>query len=218
MSWPCGSNSNSKAVDVSSAQGSAPTTVAWWQTLLDQYGVQLGFIKATEGITYKNPDVQGTWSACNSVNGVYGTALYHFLDWQYSGAQQADHFWSVVQSLANPPFSSTGTILAVDVEEPNGTSSTGTASITVVNEFMNELTDKLGGVQDTLVIYTNYDTWVNLLGNPTNWRYIALWLSAMDGVSYCPPYTFGDWNNWSFMQYGTATLDGVSTDLDQVSS
>ncbi len=83
---------------------------------------------------------------------------------------------------------------------------------------MNELTAKLGGVQDTLVIYTNRDTWVTLLGNPTNWRYIALWLSAMDGVSYCPPYEFGGWNNWSFMQYGTATLDGVSTDLDQVVS
>lgn len=54
------------------------------------------------------------------------------------------------------------------------------------------------------------------LRNPTNWSYIALWLSAMDGESYCPPYTFGDWINWSYMQYGIATLDGVSTDLDEL--
>ncbi len=31
---------------------------------------------------------------------------------------------------------------------------------------------------------------MRLLGNPTNWSDIAMWLAAMDGESYCPPYTF----------------------------
>ncbi len=149
-------------------------------------------------------------------HGESGTGLYHFLDWQYLGTEQADHFWNTVESLTNPTYNIKGSILVVDVEEPNGTSSTGTPSKTVVNDFINELSNKLGGFQVNLVIYTNKDTWVKLLGNPTNWSYIALWLSAMDGESYCPPHTFGGWVNWSYMQYGIATLDGVSTDLDEL--
>ncbi|MCY0909109.1 MAG: glycoside hydrolase family 25 protein [Sulfobacillus thermotolerans] len=216
MAWSCGSSSNIKGVDVSSAQGNQPTTTDWWQTIRSENGVQFGIIKATEGISYINPYVQASWSACNKVNGAGGTGLYHFLDWQYGGADQAKHFWSVVSSLTSPTYNIKDSILAVDIEEPNGTSSTGTPSMTVVNDFINELTNKLGGFQENLVIYTNEDTWVNLLGNPDTWSYLALWLGAMDGESYCPPYTFGGWVNWSYMQYGSADLDGVTTDLDQL--
>ncbi len=218
MAWPYGNTSNTKGVDISSAQGTAPGTTNWWQTIRSQNGVHFGVIKATEGISYVNPYAQSAWTACNAVNGESGTGLYHFLDWQTSepGAEQADHFWSTMQSLTNPTYNIKGSILAVDIEEPNGSSSTGTPSITVVNDFINELSVKLGGFLGNLVIYTNKDTWVNLLGNPTNWSDIAMWLSAMDGESYCPPYTFGGWVNWSYMQYGIATLDGVSTDLDEL--
>jgi GH25 family lysozyme M1 (1,4-beta-N-acetylmuramidase) len=201
-------------VDVSADQGSQIGTQSYWKSLRTNDNVTLAFIKATEGTSYADPYLSGAWSACNAVNGLDWTYLYHFLDWQYSGTTQANHFWSVISALTNPTFQGTKTVLAVDVEEPNGTSSTGTPSITVVNDFINRLL-VLGANEENLVIYTNQDTWVNELGNPSTWKLLALWLAAPNGISWCPGYTFGGWANWSFMQYGEATLEGYATDLDE---
>lgn len=215
MAWSCGSTSNIKGVDVSADQGSQIGTQSYWNSLRTNNDIKLGSIKATEGTSYVNPYLVDAWTACNAVNGLSETYLYHFLDWQYSGITQANHFWSTVSALSNPTFQATKTVLVVDVEEPNGSSSTGTPSITVVDDFINRLL-VLGANEGNLVIYTNQDTWVNLLGNPSTWSLLALWLAAPNGISWCPDYTFGGWPNWSIMQYGQATLEGVVTDLDEV--
>lgn len=216
MAWSCGSPSHVKGVDVSSAQGVYPASPQWWRTLNREYHIQFGIIKASEGIAYVNPYLQSAWNACTQVNGERATGLYHFLDWQYPGTQQAEHFWQVVQSLDHPPYNAHNSILVLDVEEPNGTSSTATPSVEIVNDFIQALSNRLAGFQENLVIYTNYDTWAKLLNNPTHWSSLALWLGAMDGESCCPPQEFGGWVNWSYMQYGLANLGGMYADLNQL--
>lgn len=162
MAWSCGSSSNIKGVDVSADQGSQIGTESYWSSLKTD-GYRFGFIKATEGTSYKDPYLAGAWSGCNAVNGLDFTYLYHFLDWDTSGETQANHFWSVISGLKDPTFDGYKTVLTVDVEE---NLSTGTPSMTIVNDFINRLL-ALGANSANFVIYTNYDTWVNYLKNPT---------------------------------------------------
>ncbi|MDA8359605.1 MAG: glycoside hydrolase family 25 protein [Actinomycetota bacterium] len=213
MAWSCGSSSNIKGVDVSADQGSQIGTESYWSSL-KQDGYRFGFIKATEGTSYKDPYLAGAWSGCNAVNGLDLTYLYHFLDWDTSGETQANHFWSVISGLRDPTFDSYKTVLAVDVEE---NLSTGTPSMTIVNDFINRLL-ALGANSANFVIYTNYDTWVNYLKNPKTWDYLAVWLAAFNGIAWCPDYTFGGWPNWSYMQYGKETLLGAVTDVDEMNA
>lgn len=212
MAWSCGSTSNTKGIDVSSNNGSSIESESWWRTLRNDDGVQFGIIKATEGTTYTDPYVQSAWSACNAVNSTTGSALYHYLDWNVSGTDQANHFWNVVKALTNPTYSIDKSDLAVDIEGASSSS-----QFTVVEDFMTQMTSLLGGNMSDFLIYTNEITWKNL-GNPTKYSYIALWLAAMNGQTWCPNYTFGGWGDWSFMQYGTATLDGVLCDLDELNA
>lgn len=209
MAWSCGSLSNIRGVDVSAAyQGSPIGTESYWDSLKTD-GYAFGFIQATDGISITNQYLSGAWSGCNAVNGLDRTYLYHFLEWGDGGEAQADHFWSVISALKNPTFDGYKTVLAVDVE-----GATLESQITIVNDFINRMFT-LGANPANFVVYTNESTW-NTLGNPTTWDYLALWLAAGNGRTWCPDYTFGGWPNWSYMQYGTETLLGVPTDVDEI--
>lgn len=122
---------------------------------------------------------------------------------------------------ALPKYRKGLTYFALDVEEPNGTSSTGTPSMTVVEDFINQLAlDLYENVNNNtnFIIYTNEDTWVNLLGNQSIFADTPLWLAALGtSQTYCPPYTFGGWVDWTLMQYTQVNLQGVLTDVNQLS-
>lgn len=218
--WSCGQANPIKGVDVSSNNQSQIQTTAYWTTVQSMGYSGFAFIKATEGTTYVNPYLSGAWSAANQVLGSGNVYLYHFLDWQYSGKAQADNFYTNIKGLTNPGFSIGFTFLALDVEEPNGSSSTGTPSMTVVNDFMNELALNLYGdasVRTNLVMYTNQDTWVTLLGNPSTYSDTLLWLAPLAGQTYCPPYTFGGWVDWTWMQYSdSVVIGGAATDVNEL--
>ena len=66
------------------------------------------------------------------------------------------------------------------------------------------------------MIYTNYDTWFTLLGNPQVYGDLGLWLGAMNGADWCPTYSFGAWTGWSYMQYAIKNLGGVDVDVDEL--
>jgi glycosyl hydrolase family 25 len=80
MAWECGSTSNTRGIDVSSDQESQIGTNSYWQTLRTNNDIKFGFIKATEGTSYTNPYLPAAWSACNAINGLDFTYLYHFVD------------------------------------------------------------------------------------------------------------------------------------------
>ncbi|PSR23585.1 MAG: hypothetical protein C7B45_02095 [Sulfobacillus acidophilus] len=216
MTWSCGSPTHVKGIDVSSAQGLYPCSLTWWRRLRHQYHIQFGIVKASEGISYVNPYLKSSWLACTAANGTQHTGLYHFIDWQYSGTEQAEHFWQTIKPLFNPISRLVDIMLVIDVEEPNGLSSTTKPSRTVLNDFVHSLSKDLDGNQSNLTIYTNYNTWAVLLDNPKDWSTLKLWVAAMNGESGCPPAEFGGWTNWSYMQYGLSELGGVYTDLDQL--
>ncbi len=200
--WTCGSPSYRRGIDISSNNPSETTNPAFWTGAKNE-GVSFAIIKASEGSTYTNPDLPGQYSAATQVLGENSIGLYHFLDWQYPGDQQAQHFYRTISALA-PSFAvSTGLRLWLDVEEPNGTSSTGTPSVDTVTPFMSKLAElcRVGPAQSAGV-YTNRHTWVNLLGNPASFSTHPLWAAEPNGASCCPA-PFGGWNDWTVLQYAT---------------
>ncbi len=210
VNWSCGSSGNRRGVDISSNNVAASQTASFWVNAKSE-GYTFVIIKATEGASYNNPDASAQYSAAESVLGIDAIGFYHFLDWQYSGALQAQNFHTAVSGM-KPAFAyNSGVGLWLDVEEPNGSSSTGAPSIVVINEFMNELASLYGApVTEVAGIYTNQDTWANLLGNPTDYAGNRLWVASPNGATSCPS-GFGGWENWSLMQYGAnATVDGYS--------
>lgn len=88
-------------IDVSNYQGSSFD----WEPYRGR--ISYAFIKATEGLTFTDPDFDRNWSAATAIGIVRGA--YHFLDPAVSGPQQADRFLTV----ANPRE---GDLIMVDVE------------------------------------------------------------------------------------------------------
>ena len=212
MTWSCGNVNYTVGVDVSSNQESQIGTLAYWQSLKNQ-GYGFGIIKATQGTSYTDPYLQSAWTYYNQVFPDAGPWLYHYINWNASGSSQAQHFYNVLKGLANPVVNWTTLQLMIDIEENLGT---GTPSMTIVDDFINELAALVGSTGN-FWIYTNQDTWVDYLGNPTTWSGLALWLAAIpNGQTWCPTYTFGGWADWGIMQYGQATIEGVTTDLDEL--
>jgi GH25 family lysozyme M1 (1,4-beta-N-acetylmuramidase) len=200
-------------VDVTSLyQGSQIGTLAYWQ-YLKSHGYGFAILKATEGTSYTDPYLQAAWQYYNQEFPGAGPWLYHYLDWNSgTGASQAQHFYNTLKGLTNPVVTWATLQLIVDIEETGGS---GSPSMTVVNDFINELSSLHGGTYN-FWIYTNEDTWKTKLGNPSTWSHLGLYLAAMNGQTWCPSYTFGGWTNWGIMQYGQATVEGKTTDLDEL--
>ena len=200
--WTCGSLAFRSGVDISSNNTPETTQSTFWTNARNE-GVSFAVIKVSEGIGYANPALQGQYSAIIQALGEGSVGLYHFLDWQYPGDQQAQHFFETLSSLAPAFTATTGLRLWLDVEEPNGASSTGSPSINVVAAFMSKLAQLFGvGPAQAAGIYTNRDTWVNLLGNPTSFSTHRLWAAEPNGATSCPA-PFGAWSDWTVLQYAT---------------
>lgn len=203
--WSCGSPGNTRGIDVSSNNDPVTKTESFW-TQARAEGVTFAIVKATEGTNYANPDLPSQYGNALQALGAGNVGLYHFLDWQYSGREQALQFHQVVSVLQSAPNPLSGLGFWLDVEEPNGHSSTGQPSITVVSEFIATMAELFQTPQDTVPgIYTNQDTWVNLLGDPWSFSGHPLWLAAPDGISACPA-AFGGWRDWALLQY---SFDGT---------
>lgn len=214
--WSCGSADYARGIDVSPNNDRATTTATFW-TQAQKEGVTFAIIKATEGANYVSPDLPAQYGSSVQALGTDNVGLYHFLDWQYSGREQARLFHQAVSTLSPVPDPLSGLGLWLDVEEPNGNSSTGQPSITVVNEFIATLADLFHTSQERVPgIYTNQDTWVNLLGDPQSFSRHPLWLAAPNGVSTCPG-AFGGWEDWTLLQYSfDGTVDSrAGFDMDQ---
>jgi lysozyme len=78
-----------QGIDVSHYQG-----VVDWQQVA-QNGMAFAFAKATEGITYVDPQLAANWDGIRVAGLVRGA--YHFFEPNDDAAQQAQHFLSTVQ-------------------------------------------------------------------------------------------------------------------------
>jgi lysozyme len=183
-----------QGIDVSDHQG----TVDW--NAVRQAGKLFAFIKATDGITYTDPDFAANWSGARAAGLLRGA--YHFYETDDDPTAQAKNFLSAVQLQPGdlPPV--------VDIERLDAG---GTASQTVqdLQTWLDAVEQATGRVP---IIYTDHGFW-NSLGTSAFGRY-PLWIAEY-GVD--SPTLPAGWTSWTLWQYSeTGTVSGVtgSVDLD----
>ncbi|QKW52352.1 lysozyme [Streptomyces buecherae] len=145
-----------EGVDVSSHQGSVNWSSLW------NNGVRWAYVKATEGMTYENPDFAQQYNGSYNVGMIRGA--YHFaLPNVSSGAQQANYFASNGGGWSRDGKTLPG---ALDLEyNPYGATCYGLSQSAMVNwvrDFFNTYKARTG--RDA-VIYTSTSWWKTCTGN-----------------------------------------------------
>jgi GH25 family lysozyme M1 (1,4-beta-N-acetylmuramidase) len=175
-------------IDVSSNNG----TVDW--TAVAGAGMAFGFVKASEGVGYVNPNFRRDWAAIKAAGMVRGA--YHFARPDLGNTPQAEAmwFWSVI-----PDFGP-GDIVILDIEQGNGDLSGW------VQAFMATLMAR-AAVRPVLYSYGPFIRDHNLYGD---W---PLWLAAYQQDEPAVPGGFDSIAIWQCTD--AATVPGVQGTVDQ---
>lgn len=183
-----------QGIDVSHYQGQ----VDW--SAVAAAGIAFAFAKATDGITYTDPDFQANWQGMRAAGLARGA--YHFYETGDDPVAQAGHFVATVGALDAgdlPPV--------VDIESSNGDYE-GRGVAANLQVWLNAVEQALGR---TPMIYTNLSFWNNDVSADFG-RY-PLWIAEY-GVA-APTLPTG-WNAWTFWQYSQqGSVGGVAGEVDQ---
>ncbi|HWM90365.1 MAG TPA: glycoside hydrolase family 25 protein [Thermoanaerobaculia bacterium] len=182
-----------QGIDVSHFQG----TVDWQQVA--QAGITFVFAKATEGITYVDPQFHANWAGINTAGLVRGA--YHFFLANDDAASQAHLFLATVQ------FSPGDLPPVLDVEVTGGASD---AQIWSGVATWLQLVEQATGRQP--ILYTAPGFWNSHEPDLSLTRY-PLWLADYASQPVLPK----GWTSWLFWQHSqSGSVSGVtgSVDLD----
>jgi lysozyme len=189
-------SSDIRGIDVSHFQG-----VVDWQKV-SQAGMAFAFAKATEGITYVDPQLAANWPGIRAAGLVRGA--YHFFEPNDDATQQAQHFLATVQLAPGdlPPV--------LDVEITGGVSDPQLWS--GVATWL-QIVEQTTGRQP--ILYTAPGFWDSHAPDLTLTRH-PLWLADYATQPTLP----NGWTSWLFWQYSqSGSVAGVTgaVDLDEFS-
>jgi len=180
-----------QGIDVSHFQG-----VVDWQTVA-QAGVAFAFAKATDGITYVDPQLATNWAGIRSAGLLRGA--YHFFEANDDATLQAEHFLSTVQLAPGdlPPV--------LDVEVTGGVSDAQLWS--GVSTWL-QVVEQATGRQPILYVAPTF--WSSHSPDLTLTRY-PLWLADYAAQPTLPE----GWTSWLFWQHSeTGSVAGVTGAVD----
>jgi len=193
-------------IDVSKWQG----TIDWNQVAND--GKVFAFVKATEGMTYTDPQFAANASNGNSAGVVMG--VYHFArPDNNTGAQDATNFVNVAGNYMGPGFLPP----VLDFEDINRNGMTVHLSNIMtpseltawIQEFLTTV-QNLTGVAPIVYTSTFYAGYVN-----TSLTSYGLWIAKPNTNPTDPPNSLGNWTDWKFKQYSwTGSVSGISGNVD----
>ena len=180
-----------QGIDVSHYQGA----VDWQQVA--QAGKAFAFAKATDGITYVDPQFAANWSGIQAAGLVRGA--YHFFEPNDDATQQAQHFLATVQ-LASGDLAP-----VLDVETTGGVSDSQIWSgVTTWLQVVEEATGRQP------ILYTAPGFWDSHSPDLTLTRY-PLWLADYATQPTLP----NGWTSRLFWQYSqSGTVAGVTGAVD----
>jgi len=176
------SNGDALGIDVSHYQGS----VDWQQVQVA--GIQFAFAKATEGITWSDPEFATNWAGMKTAGILRGA--YHFFEPDDDAAQQAEFFLQTVQLESGdlPPALDVETAAATSAELWQGVqtwleqvaAATGTTPILYMSPDFADDND----VPSSLAAYPLWvaDYGVEQPTLPQGWTTWLLWQSSEDGT------------------------------------
>ena len=190
---PAASSSSVQGIDVSHFQG----TIDWGQVA--QAGKAFSFVKATEGLTYVDPQFHANWAGAKAAGILRGA--YHFYEPGDDPRQQAEFFLDTVKPVSGdlPP--------ALDIEVSKGQSA---------GEIVQGIQEWLSTVQEALgvtpLLYTDRSFW-NTLGTKEFGGY-PLWIAEYSVATPVLPEGWTSWAFWQFSESGAASGVHGSLDLD----
>ena len=185
--------SSVQGIDVSHFQG-----VVNWQEV-KQAGMSFAFAKATEGITYVDPQYSTNWTGMQSAGLLRGA--YHFFEANDDATAQAQHFLATVQLAAGdlPPV--------LDIETTAGVSNEQIWS--GVSTWLQIVEQQTGRRP---ILYTAPGFWNSHQPDRALTKY-PLWLADYATQATLPT----GWSSWLFWQHSqSGSVAGVtgSVDLD----
>lgn len=174
-----------------------------WHEVADS-GHHFAAIKATEGLAVQDPTFEYNWYHARR-RGLDRLA-YHYLHPNFSGKQQASFLHSTVRSKGR---FEPGDGVLLDLEETDGMAPNQV--IACAEEFVQQiLHETVAGI----MLYCNYDFWVNTLRNPRSpiLAKCPLWQASW----YAHPARIDNWPNGpSFQQYAAnGRVPGVPNQVD----
>jgi len=190
-------------IDVSHHQGS----INW--NLVANDGKVFAYCKATEGMTYQDPNFT-TYMTNGTAAGVVMGAYHFARPDNNSATQDANNFITHAQNYIGngylPPV--------LDLEDPN--SSTHLDQIYTSSQLTNWVQTWLSTVETQTgvrpIIYTN-SNYANFLQSSVNTY--GLWIAKPGTSPTTPPTNIGIWNDWVFKQYSWyGSVNGISGNVD----
>ena len=184
-------------IDVSSWQGN----VNW--TAQAALGKRFAYVKATEGLTYKNPYFRSQYNGSYQAGLIRGA--YHFArPAKSSGKQQAAYF-----AKSGGGWSADGHTLpgVLDIEyNPYGSTCYGLTRSQMVSWVKSFITEYKRLTKRDAVIYTTTDWWTRCTGNTTVFsKTNPLWLARYGTTT--PGKLPGAWTWATFWQYSATPID-----------
>jgi lysozyme len=189
------SDGNAQGIDVSHYQG----IVNWPQ--VGQAGIEFAFAKATDGLTWTDPQFGVNWQGMKAAGILRGA--YHFFEPTDDAAGQAQFFLQTVKLAAGdlPP--------ALDVE----TAGSSPAALWEGVETWLQTVAAATGVQPFLYMDPAFAN-ANLA--PTSLAAYPLWIADYGVAEPTLPTGWSNWLLWQHSQSGTVPGIAGSVDLDQL--
>jgi GH25 family lysozyme M1 (1,4-beta-N-acetylmuramidase) len=164
-------------------------------------GVDFVFIKATEGLTITDANLDGNWQAARAWGGV--TGFYHEFVPQDDSAGQAQYFYAAVQAAGGL---SPGDMAAVVASDYTGTTGAEIAA------WCTEIT-ALAGRHVIPVVYSDLSVLPSLQASTQYPLWVAWPAATAPTAAQVAP-----WSTWTFWQYGESGTDedafnGTAADL-----
>lgn len=187
-----------EGIDTSNYQGQ----ISWREA--HNSGLSFGIVKATEGTEFTDQCFGSSWQQLHDLG--MPRAAYHFFYDHIDPVSQVEFFHDHVRSQGRFHY---GDAVMIDVEEV-GVTNAGLC----VDNLKTFIRRVWHDIDKPIGIYTNGDTWLNLLGNPDDelFRRCFLWQGSLGpGLAKLAPWPKGP----SFLQYSwTGRIPGVSTPVD----
>jgi lysozyme len=181
-------------IDVSHYQGQ----ISW--TEVAHSGIVFAYIKATQGLTGVDSQLQANWSGAKDAGLLRGA--YHFYQPDDDPEQQADHFLNTV------PLGEGDLPPGLDVEISNGQSTS--KIIQGIGVWLAKVKASTG---QTPVLYTDPSFWATLGTGADQFGSYPLWIAEYGNLT--APKLPAGWKSWTFWQHSeTGQVTGISTTVD----
>jgi lysozyme len=182
--------------DVSSYQGSVD-----WAAVAGA-GLGFAYVKATEGLTFNDPQFARNWSVSKE-RGIPRGA-YHFFHFNDDPVAQAEFF------LASAAPNAGDLLPAVDVEVTDGVTDV-TRLVDALSAFITRVEQAMAGKR--MLVYTGFGFWNASFHGSDAFAGHPLWIAEYNGDA--TPVLPGGWNNWIVWQHSSnGTVPGITGSVD----